>query len=199
MSLQKDPSIEDVKSYYNKFIQYRTNREGNSRIKELYKFIDSQVAGKNYQSVLDVGCGEGLTTEYLLRHVPSVVGTDLSEERISICKANGKANYLQMDYSSDAVKQVLHEPFDLVCVFDCAEHILPERRKTFLENIYRSFTEKVLVSIPEPNNLRHLRETRPNILQIVDEIIFDEDLSMFEIIEKIPKGIYVFYVLGKKF
>ena len=199
MGLQKDPSIEDVKIYYNKFIQYRTNREGNSRIKALYKFIDSQVAGKNYQSAIDIGCGEGLTTEWLLRHVPNVVGVDISEERIAVAKANGKANYLQMDYSSDAVRQVLHEPFDLVTVFDCLEHIIPERRKTFLENIERSFSCEVLVSIPEPNNLKHLRETRPEILQVVDEPIFDEDLSMFEIIEKIPKGIYVYYVLGKKF
>ena len=75
---------------------------------------------------------------------------------------------------------------------------LATEREKFLKNAYNAFTDKMLISIPEPENLKHLRETRPHILQVVDESIYDKDLSMFKIIEKIYHGIYIYYVLGKK-
>jgi len=197
MALKKNPKISEVKDYYEKFVNYRENREGNARVKALLRFIDRELAGKNYNSAIDIGCGAGITTEHLLTHANGVVGVDLSDERISVAKANGKARYLQIDYSGASIEQVLHEPFDVACVFDCLEHILPERRDRFLENVYNSFTEKVLVSIPEPENLKYLRENRPHLLQIVDEPIYDKDLSRFTILEKINMGIYIYYVLGK--
>ena len=194
MALKEYPTIDDVKNYYEKFVNYRHSTEGNSRVKQILKFIDSRIKYKNYQSALDIGCGAGIITEHLKKSIHTVIGIDISEERIKLADSRGTAIYYQDDYSRD---NIAIQKCDLVIVCDCLEHILPERRKTFLKNVYNSFNEMVIVTIPEPNNLKHLRETRPEILQIVDEPIYDEDFDKFIIKEKITKGIYVYYVLGK--
>lgn len=196
MGLKENPTIDEVKNYYEKFVNYRNPADAlkNGRILEIFRFIDDNVANKGYKSALDIGCGAGTNTEYLLRHIPDVTGIDISDERISVAKSNGKAKYMQGDFTEYQGDKV----YDLVCVFDCLEHIRPQDRDKFLSNVYKSFKDLVLVTIPEPIHLQSIRDNNPKILQIVDEPIFDEYLDRFTIISKKIKGIYTYYILGKK-
>lgn len=71
--------------------------------------------------ILDVGCGEGLTLERLVKRFPEseVVGIDRLEENVEICRSHGlparKGDVYDIDLPDDSV--------DAVLLFEVIEHL----------------------------------------------------------------------------
>jgi len=191
--------VETVKEYYEKRTSHHESYfiTKSSRIAELISFIDRLHEEHNFKSALDIGCGVGITTEHLRRCTKRVVGTDLADKAIKVAKE--RHLYSDVEYlAGDFTKLLFEEKFDLVCLFDVLEHILPEHRKNFLKNVISHCSGIVAVSIPDPKVTARFKETNPGVLQIVDEEIHDKDLVDFIILEKYQKGVYIYYVLKPK-
>jgi len=192
-----EPTIDQVREYYNSKSSYHESYyvSKNSRIEAIYRFIDLILKDKKIETALDIGCGVGLTSEYLSKKINHVTAIDLSEKNIAIAKRKNPdsvVKYLTGDFTEMNLGK-----FDIVCLFDVFEHIRSSYRDMFLENVIDHAVQFILVSVPNPDYLRTIREKKPHLLQIIDNEIRDEDLSMgSSIIKKIPGSIYNYYVLN---
>jgi 2-polyprenyl-3-methyl-5-hydroxy-6-metoxy-1,4-benzoquinol methylase len=146
------------------------------------------------RQVLDVGCGVGITTEKLNSYAPAI-GIDLSEANIAVATSRGNAQYVAGDFTEIGGGM---GRFDLVCLFDVLEHIRHEDRDVFFSTLGKVMGGKALISVPKASTLEWYRKNNPRVLQIVDNPIYDDDLSMFNIVEKRTKGIYTYYVIERK-
>lgn len=101
-------------------------------------------------SVLDVGCGTGLYTEYCLDHgVKSYVGLDVTNVSVLMLKAK----YPQLEFrQADISQSSLEFPstFDIVLVPDVLYHITDDQRfETALQNLGRALRIGGLLAITD--------------------------------------------------
>ena len=89
---------------------------------------------------IDLGCGAGNYAIYLASIGFDVTGIDISPSAIKIAKENAKkkgvkCNFLVADVIGDLdeVKQA----FDFAYDWELLHHIYPEKRKKYVENVYR--------------------------------------------------------------
>jgi len=87
--------------------------------------------------VLDVGCGEGFYSVYLAKEGFDVTGIDLSENAIKYAKQNAekagvKARFIAMDILD---LDRINEKFDFIFEWALLHHIIPEKRKKYVENL----------------------------------------------------------------
>lgn len=110
------------------------------------------------RSVLDVGCGTGISLDYFLSKGIAVRG--LEGSALAISKARHGDRITQHD---------LHEPidlgqkFDLVWCFEVAEHIHPRHVAALLDTLTRH-GDRILLSAARPGQggLGHLNEQEPD-------------------------------------
>ncbi|MBA3961635.1 MAG: class I SAM-dependent methyltransferase [Chthoniobacterales bacterium] len=108
-------------------------------------------------SVLDVGCGTGISLDYFKSKDISVRG--LEGSALAISKARNASLIQQHDLNSPIN---LGETFDLVWCFEVAEHIHPRYVSAFLENL-TNHSSRILLSAARPGQggLGHLNEQPP--------------------------------------
>jgi SAM-dependent methyltransferase len=115
------PGIEDVRKFYDSWVDY-LSVECN-RHQSVYAHLDRFVCCGS--TVLDIGCGTGLTSRHLASNQCKVVAVDLSPNLISY--ARSKNNGFNIEYVVADIS-VWEDPrrFDYIVMVDVAEHILPE-------------------------------------------------------------------------
>jgi 2-polyprenyl-3-methyl-5-hydroxy-6-metoxy-1,4-benzoquinol methylase len=185
--------IDEVKEFYDNKSKYLQSyfKAKSPRLTKVLSFIDSQLSSKHLDNCLDIGCGTGITSEHLRKYAHNITAIDLSTENIKAAKEHNL--YTDINYMSGDFTGVNLGKFDLVCCFDCLEHILD--KKKFIKNISDHCTGTLLVSIPNPERLKQLRITNPKALQIVDNEIYDEDFKPMEIKLKKIEGEYIYYLI----
>lgn len=99
-------------------------------------------------TVLEVGCGNGYTTNLISRYVHSVIGVDVSEEAIVRATENRKNSNITFAQGS-----VLY-PFDVECDVVLCIRVLCnlksiEEQQTALDNLYRCVRPKGVLIICE--------------------------------------------------
>jgi SAM-dependent methyltransferase len=106
------------------------------------------------RSVLDVGCGTGISLDYFQRKGARVRG--LEGSALAISKAR-HPNLISLHDLSAPLQ--LDEKFDLVWCFEVAEHIHPKNLSTFLETL-TNHGDRILLSAARPGQggLGHLNE-----------------------------------------
>ena len=89
---------------------------------------------------IDLGCGAGNYAIYLAGRGFDIAAIDISQAAIEIAKENAgrkgvKANFLVADVLGDLdeVKEVFNFAYD----WEVLHHIFPEKRKKYVENVYR--------------------------------------------------------------
>ncbi len=91
---------------------------------------------KEHDSILEIGCGEGMNALYLLKKgYHHLLGIDCSEEAIRTCKslAKEKADHFRV---VDVIKEKLDEKFDFIYSIGVLHMlVLDEHRKAFYEFI----------------------------------------------------------------
>lgn len=99
------------------------------------------------QSLLDVGCGNGIITNYLADRIPDVVGVDLSESALREVKAKTVVS------SSD---QLPFEDnyFDMVFSSQLLEHLPAESLNLTIKHFKRVSNRYILVTVPYKEVLR---------------------------------------------
>ena len=108
-------------------------------------------------SVLDVGCGTGISLDYFKRKGITVRGLEGSTLAISKARNASLITLHDLDTPID-----LGEKFDLVWCFEVAEHIHPNYVSTFLDTLTRH-GDQVLLSAAQPGQggMGHLNEQLP--------------------------------------
>ena len=89
---------------------------------------------------IDLGCGTGNYAIYLANIGFDVTGVDISPTAIKIAKENAKKkgvkiNFLVADVLGDLDE--VKETFDFAYDWELLHHIFPEKRKKYVENVYR--------------------------------------------------------------
>ncbi|NVM23940.1 MAG: class I SAM-dependent methyltransferase [Desulfobacterales bacterium] len=96
------------------------------------------------ESVLDIGCGNGLMSYDMVTKVPAVrvVGIELSEANIRFAREHYQHPNLHFIHG-DALKQLPEEMFDVVTLSNVLEHI--EQRVDFLKRVAEQVKPKRLI------------------------------------------------------
>ncbi|WP_051618084.1 methyltransferase domain-containing protein [Desulfofundulus thermocisternus] len=174
---QSQKTDESIKEYYDNFLQYlKKDREReNPRHKYLKKRL-SQIIKKG-QKVLDLGCGIGITTEYIYSlGVSKVVGVDISPKLIEYAKQTVKgAEFIVHDITNLRLK----EKFDVILMRDVMEHIAFERYDDLFVTIKEHLEPNglVYISIPDSDYMSFINKNRPDLMQIIDNSITFEQIN----------------------
>ncbi len=119
------------KAYNSWASQYDTNINA-TRDLEAHALRDT-IAGINFEQCLEVGCGTGKNTAYLLERSAVITAMDISEEMLALAKAkvqSSDVNFLKADIKEDWPAS--EEYYDLVSfslVLEHLEHLGPVMRK----------------------------------------------------------------------
>ena len=112
------------------------------------------------ESLLDVGCGEGVLTERWARQVPEVrvTGLDLADPKLEAEWASRRLENLEFRTGQAEDLPFGDGTHDLVCAIETLEHVLdPERAVSEMARVSRSH---LLVSVPREPLWRALNVAR---------------------------------------
>jgi len=104
-------------------------------VKKLKKII----AKLEFDSVLDVGCGNGRFVPYFEGKKYS--GFDISEGLVKICQKR----YPDKKFFTSSVEDLSEKGFDLVFVYTCLQHVRPENIEKAVEALKRSGKQMLLI------------------------------------------------------
>jgi len=126
--------------------QYDTN-ENKTRDLEA-KALRDVLSMISFNSVLEIGCGTGKNTEWLLKKAEQITAVDLSEEMLSKAKEkiqSDKVEFIKADINSDW--DFTQKTFDLVSFGLVLEHI--ENLDHIFKEAYKKLNEEGYVYIGE--------------------------------------------------
>lgn len=127
-----------VQQAYNSWAsQYDTN-ENKTRDLEA-NALREVLSSIHFNSCLEVGCGTGKNTEWILQKAQHILAIDLSEEMLSKAKGkirSGKVKFLQVNINEDW--NFTNEKFDLISFSLVLEHI------ESLDHIFKQASEKLM-------------------------------------------------------
>lgn len=203
---------ENVKKFYNDFVNYQTKSGINERIYTLYKKMKSlHLSSKS--TILELGCGIGVMTFLLSKTVRKgyIEAVDLSDESINTAKSKTDKENIFF-FTGDVVTYLpKNKNFDFITLFDVIEHIPIEKHDDLFKNIASIADDntKILINIPNPKFIEFLIKNEPKTLQIIDQpiplstIVNNAENNNLELINFNNYSIWVendyqFFVLKKK-
>jgi len=113
----------DIANAYNSWSsQYDTNENKTRDLEALA--LQKILQGKTYNHCLEVGCGTGKNTEFLLKICDQITAIDLSKGMLEIAKnkiQSDKVNFIEVDITKDWT--FANQTYDLVTFSLMLEHI----------------------------------------------------------------------------
>jgi len=165
---------DNVKDFYNDFVNYQTKSGINERIYTLYKKMQSLnlVTSSN---VLELGCGIGVMTKLLSNTVKEgyIEAVDLSDKSIELAKSKNKKKNISF-FVGDVVNYIPKKlNYDFITLFDVIEHIPLEKHFDLFKNLAKIADDntKIVINIPNPEYLDYVTKNQPSSLQIIDQPI----------------------------
>jgi len=122
---------------YGSFCQCKNNSGGWRYASYLIRTIE-EVGRHEFQSMVDIGCGDGFLLKKLAEKYPSkkFVGLDLSERAIGFAKllnASDETSKMNVEFiCRDLIREPLNRRFDMATCVHVLEHIRPESLSEFL-------------------------------------------------------------------
>lgn len=126
--------------------QYDTN-ENKTRDLEA-QALKNVLSTVSFTTVLEIGCGTGKNTEWLLQKAEQIIAVDLSEEMLSKAKEkiqSIKVEFIEVDINSDW--NFTNKTFDLVSFSLVLKHI--ENLDHIFKEVYKKLNEESFVYIGE--------------------------------------------------
>ena len=164
--------INQVKEFYDGYIDKLNTVK--SRHQWVFNSIDRLIP-QNI-SVLDLGCGTGITSRYLACGGRDVVGVDLSPVLIQHAKTYNSHFGAVEYYVSDIKDFKATDTFDAILMVDVLEHVLTESLPDLFQTLSSLSHEntKIYLNIPSGDVMNWLWENQPDTRQIVDNAISTE-------------------------
>jgi SAM-dependent methyltransferase len=121
------------------------------------KIIDRIIQEFHPQTILDVGCGTGISLEYFLQKNIDAIGIENS--RLAINKSPVSEKIIRHNLKRE---MNLKRKFDLVWCFEVIEHIHPRFEPIFLNTLIRH-SDRIIISaaIPGQGGHGHFNEQLP--------------------------------------
>jgi len=139
----------EVAGYYNDRVEYMSQK--NARHKRICKGLE-RCHLVYPRTVLDLGCGTGITSIFMARQGCQVTGVDLADKLIEYAKefnSNKNTTYLV----GDATEIDLEKEFDIIVLADCIEHCDPRNLEGLFRNINKHAHGQTLVYVNLPVDL----------------------------------------------
>ena len=166
--------------YYNDYVARQKNIGVNLRHKSIaQKLLNAGL--KHDNQVLEIGCGIGTFSGLLGDLIPNGKGLciDISDKSIEEASKRYQsksnltfliANAVDYDFGT--------QTFDAVVLPDVIEHIPLEFHSKLFESISKVLKPNgfVFIHIPNPHYLAWCHENRPDLLQIIDQPIYTDEL-----------------------
>ena len=114
-----------------------------------YKFVSKMLEG--YESVLEVGCGDGFASTIVAQAVQRLVCIDAEPYGLEHSAKNPQLSKNTTLMLHDILGSPMGEPFQAVYALDVIEHIPPHLEDRFLENILASSIKDGVLVIGTPN------------------------------------------------
>ena len=164
-----------VSQFRNDFTQNFNDTWGINYVSTI-EFILDKIRDEEFDSLIDIGCGEGRLVTELMCDFPDkdICGVDFSEEAIGLAKAlNKHGNYQQIDITRGAKRN-----FDIATLIEVFEHIPPEFADDFVKGISNHLKPDGLlyVTVPSSNKAvesKHYRHFTSDSLIACFEVCFD--------------------------
>jgi len=171
-----------IARFYDNFSDKQIKTGKNLRHYTIAKHLKQKGIGNSHK-ILEIGCGIGTLTELIQRLAPKaeIIALDISPRNIEIARKRIKSNrvkFMEADASRDLE---INEKFDFIVLADVIEHIPTEQYDLLFTNLKRvsKIDTKIFINIPHPNLIKHIKETNPESLQIVDQSIYPTTLYQF--------------------
>jgi 2-polyprenyl-3-methyl-5-hydroxy-6-metoxy-1,4-benzoquinol methylase len=130
------------------------------------EFLLSRLENEKFESVVDIGCGDGRFTQELASAFPAkkVVGIDYSRKAVALASAmaptDSQAKFVCVDIVSERIE---NGKYDLGILMEVFEHISPEKAENFVGAVARLLNPGgvLYVTVPhtnksiEPKHFRH--------------------------------------------
>ena len=113
------------------------------------KVIDEILNEFHPKSILDIGCGTGVSLQYFLQKNIDAIGVENS--RLAIRKSSVSEKIIRHNLKK---KFNLNKKFDLVWSFEVIEHIHPQFEPIFLKSLV-SHSDRVIISAARPGQGGH--------------------------------------------
>ena len=135
------------------FSQTRALPWGYQYISYIY-FILSKIEKLQFNSLLDVGCGDGKFLVEVSKVFPSIklVGVDFSERAIGYAKAfNPNIEFLCGDITDPSL---IDEKFHIVTIIETLEHISPTELPKFVKGLHNCLKDDgtLVLTVPSTNS-----------------------------------------------
>jgi len=161
-------------------------------------FVINYAKRIGFESLLDVGCGDGRFLFELKRSVPGkrLIGIDPSKRPIALAKLmNPDIEWICGDITGP---MVFDQKFDLITLIEVLEHLSPSEHNRFLKSIHNHLKEsgRCIITVPSLNvpvapkhyqhfNIDSLTESLASFFKVVDVHFLNQKSSTaLKIIEK---------------
>lgn len=172
----------NIKQYYNSY----TVRQGETGVNErhqsiLKKLLESGL--KKNSQVLEIGCGIGTQSGLILKFLSqegSLSSYDISNKSIDIAKET-YAKYNNVKFVCADVTEIdIKGEYDIIVLPDVIEHIPIIKHDVLFSNLRKVLksTGFMLINIPFANYLEWVHHNKPELLQIIDQPIYLDALSV---------------------
>jgi predicted TPR repeat methyltransferase len=138
----------DIKQAYNNWAEQYDNNLNKTRDLESIA-LQTTLAGLHFDHCLEIGCGTGKNSQWLIDKTKKLTGVDFSEEMLARAKEkvkSTKANFIQADIKKDWVFSKDGQ-YDLITFSLVLEHI--ELLQPVFEKVAKALQPKGLVYIGE--------------------------------------------------
>lgn len=175
-------NIADVAAFYDSQLEHmKAYEHGNGRLEKVKRSLTEFV--KPGMSILDIGCGTGVTSRYMAEVLRAeVTAVDISPELIRFAKNQSydrKITYLVQD----AQDLDLGKTFDVIVMADVFEHVIRDRVFYTMQRLLKYHADErtqIYLNMPNYSFLLFMQQHYADKLQIVDEAWKTDDvISLF--------------------
>lgn len=184
-----------IETYYDDFANRQVDMGVNERNLKIQEWA-LEFGMKPNHRVLEIGCGIGTQTELIAKYISSgnITAIDISPKSIEIAKKRLRA-YKHVEMLVGDIVTMSYEPkekFDFVVLPDVIEHIPLASHQRLFERLRLVIKEDatILIHIPNPNFLQWVHENRPDLLQILDQPVYTDEICR----NIYPCGLYIYYL-----
>jgi len=173
LPVTNDPIVE----FYDNFLDHLKvdHKRDNPRHLHIKQKLGSIISYKN--TVLDLGCGTGITSVFMARLGAVVTAVDISPKLIEFAKEHSA--HKNITYMiADNCDIILGKKFDVIVMADVLEHIPPDKVISFLSTVEAHSHDHttVYLNIPDARFQVVMKQELSGMQQIVDEVIPLEDI-----------------------
>lgn len=170
--IKENATAKDVTDFYNNFWKDKKREKVNTRHRLILKHL-KKYGLKSNSKVLEIGCGNGILTEFIGKSVPNglVMGVDISDETINNLKQRFAGHKNLAFAITDMSDYKDSNKYDFVVLPDVLEHIPIEYHANIFKTIRTIIHDDavVFINFPHPRATEYLKVARPELMQVIDQ------------------------------